>query len=181
MEIRRAKTEDAAAISRLICRLTEQHITPGCSAEGGQHLLGTMTPAAVEQRLASGDRHHVAIHHGTLVGVIVTRADKHLYHLFVADAFQRRGLAKRLWAVASQACLESGGSGQFSVNSARSAVGFYRKLGFAEAGPPAEERGVVSVPMIWLPSVADSAEPAQVAPIARIATSVPRHNFEVRR
>lgn len=181
MEVRRARTEDAAAISQLICQLAEQHIVPGCSAEGGQHLLGTMTPAAVEQRLASGDRHHVAIHHGTLAGVIVTRADKHLYHLFVGDAFQRRGLARRLWAVASQACLDSGGSGRFTVNSARSAVGFYRKLGFAEAGPPAEERGVVSVPMIWLPIGADSAEPAQAAPIARNARSAPRHNSEVRR
>lgn len=180
MEIRPARTEDAAAISSLICRLTEQHIIPGWSAEGGQHLLGTMTPTAVKQRLASGDCHHVALHHGTIIGVIVTRADKHLYHLFVADAFQRRGLGKRLWAVASQACLQAGGSGPVTVNSARSAVGFYRKLGFCEAGPAAEERGAVSVPMILLSSAADW---SQATPHQSLATagSAASQRFEVRR
>ena len=92
----------------------------------------------------------MAEENGCLAGVTATRDDKHLYHLFVAEPFQRRGLARALWDHAKQACLEAGNPGEFTVNSSRFAVGLYVKLGFVPLGPEVDRNGVISIPMRYL-------------------------------
>jgi GNAT superfamily N-acetyltransferase len=147
MLIRLAGIDDAAAISELIRPLAARYIAHELSAEGAKNLLGSMTPDAIERCFRSNYRYHVAEGQGEVVGVVATRDNHHLFHLFVAESHQRRGLAKRLWAVAKQACLDAGGSGAFTVNSSQFALGVYKKLGFVEASPPVEQNGVVFVPM----------------------------------
>jgi Acetyltransferases len=147
MKIRLATTEDAPAIGQLVYSLSAKYIASQFSEEGARNLLGSMELPAVEGYWESGYRYHLAEDDGVLVGVVSTRDNMHLYHLFVAESHQRRGLAKELWRVAWEACIAAGNPGEVTVNSSSLALPFYRKLGFVEVGPQENRRGVISIPM----------------------------------
>lgn len=145
--IRKARPDDAAAISRLIVALAETHILHEFDAVAGEHFRAAVSPGAIAGYMAAEFRYHVAEDAGGPVGVVATRGDGHLYHLFVAEAAQGRGLARRLWNVARQASRAAGHEGDFTVFSSRHAVGLYEKLGFERDGPDDERHGIVSIPM----------------------------------
>lgn len=130
MKIRLATVDDAGSISALILPLAEKFITHEFSEQGSRKLLGGMTPVAIRRYINSGFRYHVAEQSGRIVGVVATRDNSHLYHLFVAEPYQGRGLARQLWREARQACREAGNAGEYTVNSSRLAVGMYERLGF---------------------------------------------------
>jgi predicted GNAT family N-acyltransferase len=79
--------------------------------------------------------------------VIGVRDNKHLYRLFVAKAQQKQGRATKLWHVAREACIAAYNPGEFTVNSSKFAVLFYRKPGFVQAGMPENRGGVLATPM----------------------------------
>lgn len=145
--IRQAVVGDAGSISRLICGLSEKYITGTLPVEGKRALLLSMSPEAIKEYLQSGYSYHVFEADGRLVGVVGVRDNNHLYHLFVADGYQRKGVASRLWKVAKSACVEQTGSGVFTVNSSMNAVGLYKKFGFVAVSEQVEKSGVVFVPM----------------------------------
>ncbi len=147
MVIRLATVDDARAISALIRPLAEKYIAHALSSEGAQNLLASIEPDAIAGYLNSGYRYHVAEESGRLAGVVAVRDNKHLYHLFVAESFHGRGLARQLWETARHACLESGNPGEFTVNSSKFARGMYLKFGFTDAAPTEERNGVIYVPM----------------------------------
>lgn len=147
MLIRLAAIDDAEVISKLICPLAEKFIAGDLSPEGARNLLSSLTPAAIAEYFRSGYRYHVAVESGEVVGAVAVRNNQHLYHLFVAERYQRRGIARDLWHVARQASDDAGGSGSFTVHSSRFAVQAYRRLGFVDVSGPVEEDGVVFVPM----------------------------------
>ena len=82
-----------------------------------------------------------------IVGFVGVRDNKHLYHLFVANDFQRRGVARRLWTVAREECIAAGNPGTFTVNSSNNAVAAYERLGFVRSGPTKNDDGVLYNPM----------------------------------
>ena len=151
--LRDATADDAAAISALVIASTRRWIAPDCTDDGIAMLVDSMVPARIEERLREGHRHvvaeQVAPHHGTrIVGVAVLRLPSHLYHLFVADDMQRRGIARRLWqAVRYHAAPDA----PVTVNASLHAVEAYRRLGFEAAGPARFERGLRFVPMTCAP------------------------------
>jgi GNAT superfamily N-acetyltransferase len=106
-----------------------------------------MEPEAIEGYFRAGYRYHVAEVAGRVVGVIGVRDNSHVHHLFVAEKHQRCGLARELWKVARDACLESGNPGEFTVFSSKFALGVYRAFGFIESGPPETKDDVVATPM----------------------------------
>jgi ribosomal protein S18 acetylase RimI-like enzyme len=106
-----------------------------------------MTPAAIERLLDGGYRYFVAESGNRLAGVVATRDDRHLYHLFVATDFQRQGLARRLWEAAQAACVANAGTTEFTVNASRYAVAAYERLGFVVVGEQQASNGVLSIPM----------------------------------
>ena len=97
--------------------------------------------------MQAGYRYHVAEVDGQLVGVVGVRNNAHLFHLFVAELYQRQGIASNLWNVAMQACLDAGNPGKFTVNSSRYALGVYEKLGFVACSSPQEVNGIIFYPM----------------------------------
>jgi len=148
MLIRTATIDDAQAISELLVTLSRAHIAPAFGEEGRQILLNSMTPEAIEGFMAAGFRYHVAVEEDRVVGVVGTRDESHLFHLFVADAFQGQGLATRLWHVGRDACLASGSNpGYFTVNSSLNAQQVYLHFGFEPLGGVREGGGVRDVPM----------------------------------
>ena len=147
MKIRAALLTDSEDISELISGLSAKFITGEFSSAGRAHLLSTMTPQAIEKFIQSGYRYHVAEMDGSLVGVVAVKDDKHLYHLFVAEKYQRQGIAKKLWQLAMKECLNNKNTGEFTVNSSEYAQDVYKRLGFVARPGPRIKDGVIFFPM----------------------------------
>jgi GNAT superfamily N-acetyltransferase len=147
MIIRPATRTDSAAISELLSFLSGKYIAIEFTDEGVKNLLGSMTPEAISGFLDSGLRYHVGEIDDELIGVVGTRDNSHLFHLFVDDRFQGRGFATQLWEVAKIACIEAGNSGYFTVNSSLNAQEVYKGWGFSPIGGVREGGGVRDIPM----------------------------------
>lgn len=147
MELRAATTKDSESISKLVCRLSTKFIAGEFSKQGADFLLKSMTPAAIEKYIQTGYRYHVAEEEKQLVGVVAVKDNSHLYHLFVAQDYQRQGIASSLWQLAKQTCIEHGNPGEFTVNSSTYAQDVYKSLGFVAQSGPQEKNGVIFIPM----------------------------------
>ncbi|HYE36463.1 GNAT family N-acetyltransferase [Methylocaldum sp.] len=147
MEIRLATLDDAPGISALARDMTKRFIASEFSEEAARRLLDSMDETSIKSYIESGYRYHVAEENGELVGVVAVRDNRHLYHLFVSERFQGKGLAKRLWEVAKAASIGSGNPGVFTVNSSRYAVGVYEKFGFVRQSEAIDVSGVICIPM----------------------------------
>ena len=101
----------------------------------------------IEKYIQSGYRYHVAETDSQVVGVVAVRDNVHLFHLFVAEQYQRRGIATQLWKVAKTVCLNEGNPGEFTVNSSSFARDVYEKLGFISCSDPQEIDGILFYPM----------------------------------
>lgn len=83
----------------------------------------------------------------TLAGVAATGSDGNHLSLFFTDSrFQRRGVGRKLF----ETVLRSSASGSLTVNSSPYAAGFYRRLGFADAGPEQLKNGIRYIPMKYM-------------------------------
>jgi GNAT superfamily N-acetyltransferase len=147
IEIRMAEIGDAERIATLITELAMKFVLRDFSAEGKSRFLADHTSAAAADRLRAGFRYRVAEFGGELVGVAGVRDWAHLYHLFVAEAFQGQGLGRSLWEQIKAECLERGNPGRFTVNSSINAVRVYERFGFAATGPVQTVGGIRFVPM----------------------------------
>jgi GNAT superfamily N-acetyltransferase len=145
--IRVGHAADAESISMLILELAERFVLPEFSTEGRERFATAHTPAAIEQRMQSGYRYHVAERDGELVGVVGICEPSHLYHLFVAARLQGHGLGRRLWEVARVGWPASNSPRTWTVRSSRYAVPVYERFGFVATGPPQVQGGVLIVPM----------------------------------
>lgn len=148
MEFRRAVLADAAAISALIRSLSDPFFqSPG--GAGAERFLDAIGTAAIASYLTAGNfRYLVAESAGALVGVVALRDDTHLYHLFVADACQGRGVARRLWNLVRAEAEHAAGARRFTVNASLNAVPVYERFGFRATGPQVALHGVVFLPMV---------------------------------
>jgi ribosomal protein S18 acetylase RimI-like enzyme len=145
--IRRGTVRDAERISTLIITLAEEFIVNEFTTAGRLHFLADHSPAKVEQRLQGDFRFYLAedVHELVVVGAI--RSNTHLYYLFVAKPYQRRGLVRHLWSQMKAESLALGQPDKFTVNASNYAVHAYEKLGFRRSQPPKEQNGVIYNPM----------------------------------
>lgn len=90
---------------------------------------------------------HVAEMNGELVGFVGVRGNAHLYHLFVSQPLQGRGIGRMLWEVAKRECEASGHQGAFTVNASSNAMPIYERWGFRRDGPAQNSNGVIYNPM----------------------------------
>jgi ribosomal protein S18 acetylase RimI-like enzyme len=151
MDIRLAGPDDVQAISALIYGLTEKYVVTDFPARAGAALLVSMLPEGIRKHMLNGCRYHVAELDANIIGVIGVKDNKHLYHLFVAEEHQRRGIARRLWRSAEAACRAAGHAAEFSVNSSLRAQAMYEKLGFVAQSTSRTRDGVVTIPMVLTP------------------------------
>lgn len=146
IRLREATADDAAAIGELVRGLAHRWIAPDCSDEGVARLLDSMRDANVRARLRDGHHHVVAECGGRIVGVAALRLPSHLYYLFVAEAVQRRGIARRLWEAVRE---RADPAAPVTVNASRHALPAYLKLGFEPLDGEHFERGLRYTPMAW--------------------------------
>lgn len=150
LHIRPGVLEDAPEISALALSLAPFFtLDPG--GRGAEEFLRTLQPEAVAQRLtAASFTTWVAVANGggaagTMAGVVVVRDGGHLFHLFVAEPFQGRGCARRLWL---HALSHLGPCTRVTVNATPFAQGFYERMGFVATGPQRQGAGIAFVPMV---------------------------------
>lgn len=147
MELRPATAGDAGAISALINSVMH-HLTIHPEGIGAEQFIASLSPAGVAAMIAAPGMRYMACFEGAaLAGVVAMRDNRHLYHLFVAPAFQRRGLATRLWQAARDEALARGNPGTFTVNSSIHAVPLYESLGFRATAARMEDKGIAWLPM----------------------------------
>ena len=127
--------------------LARQHIIHEFEPHAKELFLTKNNEGSIRDFVAQGFRYHVAELDGRIVGFVGVRDNKHLYHLFVANEYQRQGLGRQLWNTARAHCLVAGNPGRFTVNSSNSAVGIYETLGFIRTGPTQNTDGVLYNPM----------------------------------
>jgi GNAT superfamily N-acetyltransferase len=147
MDIRPATPNDSLAISALI-RSMVHRFTLHPEGIGAEDFLKTISPQGIEGCITAPNFLYLAgFIEGELAGVMAIRDNDHLYHLFVAPLFQRRGIAKALWNFARSQAIQRGNPGEFTVNSTPFAVPVYESFGFAATGHRVEAMGIAFVPM----------------------------------
>src|SRR5262249_3336312 len=92
-------------------------------------------------------RYLLAYSDSKLAGFIAIRGGSHLFHLFVERAYQRQGIARRLWERALEDLSAPASDGGFTVNSSLFAVPVYEAFGFVPAGSIQKTHGISFLPM----------------------------------
>jgi len=145
--IQRATPTDAPAISRLIGNLS-RYFTLDSQGKGAEAFLQTISPAGIQQLIEAPNMVYCkATLAEQLAGVVAMRDNAHLFHLFVAPAFQGKGLSRMLWEHVRDEALARGNTGQFTVNSTLHATAVYARFCFKATGPRMETKGIAFVPM----------------------------------
>lgn len=147
MQIRNATEADAKRISELIHSLSGP-FTVSPTGKGAELFFASITEQAIRSYLLADNFSYLVAESGSeLAGVVAMRDKRHLYHLFVAQAFQGQGLSRSLWATVRKAALAAGSAGHFTVNSSLNAVPVYERLGFTPSAPKVETHGIAFLPM----------------------------------
>ena len=147
--IREATAGDAEAISALVVSLAPFYLADPADREAAKPFFDSVS-AEMQRKILTGwgCQCHVAESGGEIVGVLGIRQATHLYHLFVAETFHGRGIARRLWRTAKAAARAAGNPGRFTVYSSLHAVPVYERFGFRPIGPKVHQHGVAYVPMV---------------------------------
>lgn len=147
MTIRPAEIEDYAVIANMLHALALKFIVPGMTSEAAATFLRANDEAALLAYRDAGHANWVAVVDDQIAGFIAIRPPSHVFHLFVAEKWQRRGVARALW----EHVLEHAGTaiGSFTVNASPYAVPAYLALGFQCDGPLACRASVSFQPMIY--------------------------------
>jgi ribosomal protein S18 acetylase RimI-like enzyme len=147
VDFRRAEPDDAERVSALIMTF-QASLTIDPTGAGAEKFLASVSTEA-ERSYIQSDRYRflLAENDGELAGFIAMRDRTHVFHLFVAPKYQRRGLARELWLRARAAAESDGPAEEFTVNSSIEAVPVYERFGFRTCSEPVQESGIICVPM----------------------------------
>lgn len=145
--IRHAVPADADAISQLIHRVAG-FCTVNPSGEGAEMFFSSISAQAIGSYITNANfLYLLGLFGDTFAGVVAVRDARHVFHLFVAPAFQYQGIGTTLALTAIKSSLAAKPSEIFTVNSSLPAVPFYARLGFQQHGPGVEDNGVAFIPM----------------------------------
>jgi ribosomal protein S18 acetylase RimI-like enzyme len=136
--IRRANKGDAQQLENLVSSLSHFYLSPNVMSL--PHWLSTSLQLdQFEARLESAEfTNIVAEIDDCIVGYISIQGNSHLYHLFVSQKHQRRGIARTLWAEALKTCP----SLEYTVRSSVYAIPIYTSFGFTATESIREKDGI---------------------------------------
>lgn len=143
MSIRTATTSDAAQIADLVHSLAHCYLNNPVERLP-QWFADTLRLSSFTRRLTGPDYINLIFEEEQkIVGYIALKGGSHLYHLFVSEAYQGRGIARKLWEEAQQASSHP----SYTLRSSIYAVPVYRRFGFVESGPIGTKDGISYQPM----------------------------------
>lgn len=138
LKIRQLMESDLAVLRSLVVSLSGSYLCDEQSALP-DWLSQSLTEEQFRGRLRSPEHVNlVAMVSGRVAGYLCMTRSGHLYHLFVAEPFQGRGIARVLWENASAYCECT----CYTVRSSLQAVPVYERFGFISIGPIDEKAGV---------------------------------------
>lgn len=134
---------DVAPAAALLRCAALDFILNESTPEGARKFLADHGEDGLRARLAAGFVYHAALVDGELAGFIGVRERSHVFHLFVDQRWQRRGIARRLWEAGRDCALDpafaaagaAAHPGVFTVNASNHALPFYVSLGFERTAP----------------------------------------------
>lgn len=129
MNIRNAKEDDAEQIYNLVSSLSHFYLS---STEESlpEWLLSSLELKEFKNRLKNNEFTNLLCErNGNIIGYISIKNKNHIYHLFVSQEHQRKGIAKKLWKKAKNLCLSS----TYTVRSSLYAVPVYECFGFSKS------------------------------------------------
>ena len=140
MIIRRACTEDVKKIATLVMSLSHYYLPKQeLAKELPSWFLSSLTEDEFLYRIKQGDSSNfVYIIGNEIVGYISMKENSHLYHLFVSESHQRKGIANTLW----QHVLGQNNAEKYTLRSSLYAVPVYKKWGFVETDSVREKDGI---------------------------------------
>jgi len=142
--VRSADASDFPAMAHMLHALATTFILPGMPPEAAATFLRENDRTALLAYRAAGHLTSVAEIDGEMAGFISIRPPSHLFHLFVAKRWHRRGVARSLWNMAQ---VQAAPGTAFTVNSSPYAVPAYVALGFRCDGALQCRNGVTFQPM----------------------------------
>ncbi len=144
MNIRDAQVDDVLVIRNLVSSLSYFYLESSVQPLP-EWFLNTLAHAEFERRILSDKfNNYVCCDNDEIVGYISLKDRNHLYHLFVSEKYQGKGIAKALWnhiLVTSQA-------DSYIVRSSMYAVPVYKRFGFIESGRVMSKEGISFQPMV---------------------------------
>lgn len=150
LRMRLARPDDAAAVARLARRVVRRWIAPGQPPLAVMALEESLRAGVIREKIAAGQRFHLAFVDGVLAGVAAVRNDSHVFQLYVGTRHQGQGIARKLWERLRRDCVRRAGTRAITLNAAPGAVPMYLHLGFVIDHDPTRLRGkVVAAPMIY--------------------------------
>lgn len=121
----------------------------GYSVEGKLSFRNFITYNSIIDRYYDGDiMMFICLDKDEIVGAIMVRRPAHICLLFVDKRYHRRGIARRLFDMARNACIKNNERlRHITVNAAPGSIGFYYKLGFVDLNRQITKDGITYVPM----------------------------------
>jgi predicted N-acetyltransferase YhbS len=143
MSIRQATEADVIEVSTLVKSLAHFYLDEP-ENELPAWLSQTLTEKAFTERLSNGGyTNFVYEQNNKIIGYIALKKPNHLYHLFVLEQFQGKGISRLLWEYVKN----SGQHASFTLRSSVYAVPIYKRFGFCESGQIGMKDGVSFQPM----------------------------------
>ena len=145
IEIRRFDPSNAAAASKLVRQVFDEHVAATFGLRGVEEMHRHVSPAAIAERAET----HMTLEAwagSELVGILELRDSTRISMLFVATSHMGMGIASRLVARAEEACLSAQHTAM-TVHSSLNAESFYTHLGFVPTDRQQKVQGFAFIPM----------------------------------
>jgi GNAT superfamily N-acetyltransferase len=149
MEIRTLDAQDITAAMELVWQVFSEFESPDYSEEGSATFKAFIEePSNITGKMAIGELHLWGAFDGTkIVGVIAIRPPLHISLLFVDKAYQRKGIARKLFETVISDRVITGEHTSITVNSSPYAVEIYCHLGFVATDEEQTKNGLRFTPM----------------------------------
>ncbi len=145
--VRAATETDAQSVAELV-QSVGHYFLANPRGQGAEGFLASISVTAISGYINNPSFIYIMGFVSTeLAGVAALKEEKHIYHLFVRPAFQRRGVASQLWLFLKAKAMQAGNPDTFTVNSSLYAVPVYSRFGFLPTSEPQEKNGVQFQPM----------------------------------
>jgi len=144
IKIRKLTESDLPNALELAWRVFSEFEAPDYSAEGVAEFKKYIAVHAFSDKVKKGEIEIFgAFDRERIVGVIAMREPPHISLLFVAKAYHRRGIARRLFNAVNTK------GNDITVNSSPYAVEAYKRLGFIPTNTEQTLNGIRFIPMIY--------------------------------
>lgn len=147
MKIRLARSTDCDALASLVRSFEAVLVLEPSAAEP---FWSSMTAEAHKQNLTSSRYIYLVAEledEDNVVGYVAMRDRTHLFNLFVAEKYQRRGVGRQLWKTVCRKLPAASEAPVVTVNASLNAVPAYTRMGFVPAGPETRVHGIGFLPM----------------------------------